>query len=304
MFRRFLWGLLLPAFLIPSGSMPLNEKGVLVVTAHAEDYLIGGGGTLASLIDKGYTVTVVQVTNDEKNSSELGPAETRQANTEEGEQAAKLLGAREVINLGHKSGELGYMSSTELRNEIFGLIRYFRPLIIFIPDPYIHYDENRDHFYVGKMAEEGWGYSSGSTFNPDMARMGLRGYSVPEIYFYAVRRPYRPGEGGQGNASFRPVDITSTFERKVKAILALKTTNQLYATLTYRRLSQAGRPSRLLSRPDEASTNALVRAYLEELAQTVGKKHGFRYGEEFNYVNMSGGRGLPEHLRERAVPAR
>jgi LmbE family N-acetylglucosaminyl deacetylase len=103
----------------------------------------------------------VQVTNDEKNSRGWGPAETIQANTAEAKAAAHLLGAHELLFLGHKAGELGYISSTELREEMFGLIRYFKPRVIFIPDPYIHYDPHRDHFYTGKMAEEAWGYSGG-----------------------------------------------------------------------------------------------------------------------------------------------
>ncbi len=247
---------------------------MLVVTAHAEDYLIGAGGTLAKLIEDGYTVRVVQVTNDEKSAANLSPAEARKASVEEGGQAARLLGVKEVVRLGHKSGELGYISSTELRDQIFTLIRYFKPRLIFIPDPYIHYDPERDHFYTGKMAEEAWGYSGGSTFNPELARVGLPGYGVPEVYYYAVRRPYRPGEGGEENARFRAVDISSTFERKATAVLAL----------------QAARPA--------------SRAFLEELAATIGKKHGFHYGEEFNYVGaeMGAGKGLPEHVREHVVP--
>ncbi|HYM11948.1 MAG TPA: PIG-L family deacetylase, partial [Bryobacterales bacterium] len=115
---------------------PAENKTVLVVTAHAEDYLIGAGGTLAKLIGEGYTAHVVQVTNDEKNSEGLEPAETRKANVEEGDRAAKLLGVKEIVRLGHKSGELGYISSTELREEMFAMIRYFKPRIIIIPDPY------------------------------------------------------------------------------------------------------------------------------------------------------------------------
>ena len=47
-------------------------------------------------------------------------------------------------------------------------------------------------------------------------------------------------------------------------------------------------------------SKALIRAYAEELAETIGRKHGFRYGEEFNY--NGGGNPIPEHLREHAKP--
>jgi LmbE family N-acetylglucosaminyl deacetylase len=66
-----------------------------------------------------------------------------------------------------------------MRNEIFILIRYFKPHALFIPDPCIHYDEDRDHFYTGKMAEEAWGYSGGGAFSRELARAGLPAYSAP-----------------------------------------------------------------------------------------------------------------------------
>lgn len=284
------------------GSAAEVNQRILVITAHAGDYLIGAGGMLAGLIDQGREVTVIQVTNDEKNSDGLDPAETQKANREEGRQAARLLGAREVVGLGHKSGELGYISSTELRSEIFGLIRYFKPQVMVIPDPYIHYDENRDHFYAGKMAEEAWGYSGGGMFGPELERMGLQPYGAPEVYYYAIGRPYRPGEGGDEPARFRPVDISATFDRKLRAVLALRTTNRLYAAETRRRLTDAGHADPRLTQMNDKSIDALVRAYLEELASAIGKKHGFRYGEEFNYVG--GARGLPEHVLEKIRPHR
>src|SRR5437016_6546730 len=99
------------------------EKGpVLVVTASARDYLLGAGGALARMIDEGRPVYVLQFGNGEKDSVGLGPAETRDANTIEAERAAKVLGIREVLNLGHKSGELGYISSREMRNQVMAMI--------------------------------------------------------------------------------------------------------------------------------------------------------------------------------------
>jgi hypothetical protein len=101
--------------------------------------------------------------------------------------------------------------------------------------------------------------------------MGLGPYGAPEIYYYAVARPYRPGEGGEGAAEFRPVDIGATFARKLQAISLLKTS------------------------PETPSPG-----FLTSLAETIGSKHGFRYGEEFNYVGVR--TGLPEHVSARAVP--
>ena len=60
-FRRFLWGLLLPAFLIPSGSMAQNEKGVLVVTATPGAAVAFQQGNFQKIISKPLTARVVSL---------------------------------------------------------------------------------------------------------------------------------------------------------------------------------------------------------------------------------------------------
>ena len=277
-----------------------EQGGVLVIAAGGRDYLLGAGGTLARMIDEGRPVWVVQFGNDEKDSIALGPAETRLANNEEAERAAKVLGVKEVLNLGHKSGELGYISSSEMRNQVMLVMRMYRPAIMFFPDWYLHYVDDRDLYYVGHMAEEA-PYGGGRYFLQEMTYIGLRGYAPREYYFYSPYRPYRPREGGEGSATMARVDITPVFDRKLSAILELKTSNRRYAVHTRERLDAAGRKHPQLAQVNDESAQALIRAYAEELAETIGKKHGFRYGEEFNHLRPE--RGIPEYLRERAKPA-
>jgi DNA repair photolyase len=131
--------------------------------------------------------------------------------------------------------------------------------------------------------------------------VGFPGFAAREYYFYTPYRPYRAREGGEGTAQMQNVDITATLDRKLRAILELKTSNRRYALQTMQRLEKAGRPSPMLPAINEESAAELVRAYVQELAETVGKKHSFRYGEEFNHLGRSG--GIPEHILERAKPA-
>lgn len=286
--------LLLPAML---AAQP--QKSVLVITSSPGDYLSAAGGTLALLIDEGYTVNVVQIGNDEKNSIGLNPADTRLANNREGEEAARMLGIREVYVLNHKSGELGQVSSNEIRNQLFGLIRHYKPQIIFHPDPWIHYEPDWDHFFTARPAEE-FSYGSGRYVGEEFTKMGLPPVGVGETYYYAANRPYRPGEGGHNAAKFRPVNIEKIFNLKVAALQKLETANRRYATHVKQRLDAAGRPSPLLPVINRATVAALTRAFAEELAETIGRKHGFRYGEEFNYHGR--GARIPEHVREKAKP--
>jgi LmbE family N-acetylglucosaminyl deacetylase len=274
-------------------------KSVLVITSTPGDYLMAAGGTLALMADQGYIINVVQVGNDEKNSVGLRPADTRIANSREGANAARMLGIREVFVLEHKSGELGQVSINEIRNQIFGLVRHYKPQVIFHPDPWVHYEPDWDHFFTARPAEE-FSYGNGRYVGHEFTKMGLAPVGVGEVYYYAVNRPYRPGEGGHEGAVLRPVDISKSFERKVAVLQQLETANRRYAMQVKQRLELAGRPSPLLLEINRGSINGLVRAYVEELAETIGKKHNFSYGEEFNYHGP--GSRVPAHVMERAKP--
>jgi LmbE family N-acetylglucosaminyl deacetylase len=297
--KRFITSMLLLLLLLPLALAAQAQKNVLVITSRPGDYLMAAGGTLAALIQQGYAVNVVQIGNDEKNSIGLSPAETRLANNRDGQNAARVLGVREVFLLNHKTGELGQVSSNEIRNQLFGLVRHYKPQIIFHPDPWIHYESDWDHFFAARPAEE-FSYGSGRYVGEEFTKMGLPPVGVPETYYYAANRPYRPGEGGHEAAKFRAVDIGKNLNLKVAALEQLQTSNRQYAAHVQQRLELAGKPSPLLSVLNRESISALVRAYAEELAETIGRKHGFRYGEEFNY-HGSGPR-IPEHIREKAKP--
>jgi LmbE family N-acetylglucosaminyl deacetylase len=273
---------------------------VLVVTADSAGYLIGAGGTLAQMALDGYDIHVAHFGNDEKESAGLSPAETRWANIHEGKAAAEYLGFVDAVYMEHKSGEIGYVSSTEMRNQLFALIRHLRPKKIFIPDPYVHFHPDWDIYFVGRMAEEAWGYSGGSTFAAELARMDLTPHSVPEVYYYPLDRPYRPAEGGEQNARLLGVDIGNVLDAKATALAMLRTRNRFRAQVLHARLNAAGRSSELLEPLDEKLVQALARAWVHQLAATMGEKHGFQYGEEFNYVGP--GEAVPPHALERAVP--
>ena len=272
---------------------------VLVVTPDGADWMLGAGGTLAQLVLDGYAVTIAQFGNDEKESAGLSQAETRWANVQEAKAAAEFLGIEDWVLMDFKSGETGYVSQTEMRKQLFALIRYLKPAKLFIPDPYVHYQADWDHYFVGRMAEEAWGYSGGATFGPELERIGLDPYRAPEVYYYAAGRPYRPREGGEAAARLEAVEITSLLDAKLTALAMLRTRNQQTARASRIRLENAGRSIEALPAFDEQAIQALVKDKAQQLAAEIGAKHGFDYAEEFNYVGS--GAEIPPHALERAV---
>lgn len=287
----------LAAILALSAAAQQPPAPVMVIAASSRDYLYGAAGTLAKMIAEGRPVYVLLFGNEEKDSVGLDPARTRLANNEDGERAARALGVQEVLNLGYKSGEFGQISTSELRNHVMTMMRYWKPAVVFFPDWYIHYLDDKDTYWVGRMAEEA-PYGGGSYFLQEMTYIGYPGYAAPEYYFYSPYRPYRPREGGEGAASLKAVDITDTLAAKLRAIGELKTSNYRYAAETRLRLERAGIRSGKLAELTPAVAEALARAFAEELAAEIGRKYGFRYGEEFNHLGRRA--GLPEHVREKA----
>jgi LmbE family N-acetylglucosaminyl deacetylase len=259
-----------------------DNRRILVVTASSGDYIVAAGGTLAARVRDGWRVTVAQFGNDEKVSLGASHAQTRLANVNEGKVAAKLLGITDLVNMDHKSGELAYISSTEMRSQLFALIRHVKPRVLFIPDPYVHYQDDQDLYWVGKMAEEAWGYSNGAMFGNELERAGLKPHGAPIVYYYAASRPYRKGEGGTGVARFVAEDISATLEHKLGALELLRTRARTMASHAAVRLGM----QKIL---DDAWASRFIREYATEMAEVVGAKHGFRYGEEFNHVDVPGG---------------
>lgn len=252
-----------------------------MITPSMRDCVFGAGGTLAKFASEGRAVYVAVLGNEEKLSAGLGPAETRIANNEEGERAAKRLGVKEVINLGHKSGELGYISSSEIRNQVMALTRLYKPEILFFPDWYVHYQDDNDLYRAGRATEES-PYGGSSLFLQEMSAQGFPGFAAREYYFFVPYRPYRAREGGEGNATMKQVDICGMMDRKVSAALEMTTANRAFAQV----------------RSPGADGQAFARTFVEELASAVGQRHGMRCAEEFNHLRPVP--GLPEHVREKA----
>jgi LmbE family N-acetylglucosaminyl deacetylase len=273
---------LLSAFSLVAAEPP-QPGGALVVAASARDYLLGAGGKLAKMIDQGVPVYVVIFGNGDKSAVGLSPSEARKRNRAEAEAAGRMLGVRETLFLGYTEGYLAQISSSELRNQVMALFRIYKPDYLFFPDWYTHYLDD-DAYRVGRMGEEA-PYGGGSLFLQEYTYMGMGGYAAKEYFFYSPERPYREREGGEGRADFVGEDIGAVFDRKLATLAKLSTANAAF-----------GRNTRGLN-PEE-----VAKAFAQELAETIGRRHGYARGEEFNHLGRGG--GVPDHVRERARPLR
>jgi LmbE family N-acetylglucosaminyl deacetylase len=199
------------------------------------------------------------------------------------------LGIKEVISLGYRAGELAAVSHTELRDRLMFYIRLYKPAVVFLPNPYAEYVEVLDRFYTGKAAEEAQRVAALENYQPPFSTVGLATHIVGELYYYAQPfdpRRREPESGPMFVPQPKTVDISKTFDKKLRAAQALYTANYSMAMRIKERLDGTGRRLPLLDTVDRRSVNDLVEVNVRKLAQIGAEGTANELAEEFHYAGV------------------
>jgi len=189
---------------------------VLVVVAHPDDIEFGVAGSVARWIEEGAQVTYAIVTDGGAGSNERGAdlaALVRQRQVEQ-RAAAEVIGVHDVRFLGYPDGIL--QPTLELRRELTRLIRQVRPDRVVCQDPTTvlvedGYINHPDHRAAGEATLYAVFPSAGTRpIFPELLKEGLEPHQVKELYLTLTTRPNTH------------VDISSTIDRKIKALLCHK----------------------------------------------------------------------------------
>ncbi|MCX8042766.1 MAG: PIG-L family deacetylase [Desulfobacterota bacterium] len=103
---------------------------VIVIAPHPDDDVIGMGGTMRLLSDKGYSVLSVYATDGDVSGAKK--SSLPQQRRKEALAALKVVGAYAGIFLEHKSTQLRHKRSCLIR-EIQDIVLYFRPYALYLP---------------------------------------------------------------------------------------------------------------------------------------------------------------------------
>ena len=126
---------------------------VLVVTPHPNDAEVWCGGTVARWINEGAEVHYVLCTDGGKGTfdRQVSSMDLAAIREEEQREAAKILGVKEIVVLGHPDGELE--DTDAFRRELVRQIRLVRPDVVLCPEPYRrNLAWHRDHRIAGQVA--------------------------------------------------------------------------------------------------------------------------------------------------------
>jgi LmbE family N-acetylglucosaminyl deacetylase len=178
------------------------SRTVLIVASHADDEALGCGGTIARHAAEGDTVHIVLMADGvTSRGSTAGVAERNKA----AETAAAVLGARKPILMGLADNRMDTVPLLEIVRKLEEVMQAIQPELI-----YTHHvgDLNVDHRLTHRAVL--------------IAGRPQPGSKVEAIYGFEVLSSTEWADQGQ-EAVFRPVhyvDITTTFQKKVKALTA------------------------------------------------------------------------------------
>jgi LmbE family N-acetylglucosaminyl deacetylase len=183
----------------------------LIIGAHPDDSEFGIAGTVASWTGEGKDVAYVICTSGNKGSSdpEMTPQKLARIRKREELAAAKVLGVKEVVFLGHDDQSLE--DTPAFRKELVTAIRTFRPRIVAAPDPYRRYIWHRDHRIAGQVALDAvYPFARDRMAYPDLITAGLQPHKVMELLFWGAEQPNHF------------IDVSKTYDIKKKALLCHK----------------------------------------------------------------------------------
>ena len=172
----------------------MEAVDVLTIAAHPDDIELTCAGTLLKMVDKGYSVGILDLTQ-----GELGTRGTPELRAQEAEAARVVIGAkfRERLNF----GDSRLTASIENRFALAEQIRQAKPKTVILP-----YWEGRhpDHYTAATLGYEAC-YAAGLKQLP----IGAEPHRPKKILYASMYWEVRP--------SFL-VDISPYFARKIQAI--------------------------------------------------------------------------------------
>jgi LmbE family N-acetylglucosaminyl deacetylase len=260
---------------------PHAGKVLAAIQAHADDIPIFCAGTIAKLIDEGYTAYLIQTTNDEKCGPTSSFGETILQNEREVDELAAVMGFKGVFYLGYRNHLMDEASAVEIRARLMFLFRVLKVDTVFTFNPWGHGEENPDHVVTAQAVEAARWMAGNAKDYPEHLAAGIRPHSVRDQYYWVVRpgQPYN-----------RVVDIGPYIEHKIDALCVNKAQGPAGAAGSRLKAQLAGKGLRLpaLGDDDRTADREYVRLFGLKDFEAVGKRYGMACAEPFFYVPAGG----------------
>jgi LmbE family N-acetylglucosaminyl deacetylase len=267
------------------------------IQPHSDDVPIYCAGTVAKLLQEGYTGYMIRATNDDMGDDVGEPGtigENVLRNERETDELARVMGLQRKFDLNYSNHRMSGISQTELQLRLIFLFRLLKVDTVFCYDPWGHDEENPDHYVLGHCVEAACWMAGREHDYPEQFAAGLKTYAVSEKYYYA-RHPQVT----------RVVDISAVVDKKVEANRCNRAKGPGGGHGSRLRKELAARNLRLPMLGDDDAT--AERAYIKEFMLTrdreLGRKYGVQYAEQFHYIGPPTSR-IEDYIKKNAVPLR
>ncbi len=277
---------------------PHKGKVLLAIQAHSDDIPLTSAGTVAKLVQEGYTGYLVRATNDDMGDAPgLGTPGTVGdhvlGNERDNDEVARALGLKQVFNLNYGNHRMGDVSQNELQCRLIFLIRLLKVDTVICWDPWAHDEENPDHHMTARGVEAACWMAGRNHDYPEQFAAGLKPHTVQEKYYYA-RRP----------EITRVVDISTVVDKKVEANRAnrAKGPGGHHGSRLRVELAQKNQRLPLLGGDDATADRNYIKEFLLARDRELGRKYGVEYAEAFHYIGPRDSRQIDDYIRDHAVP--
>jgi len=278
---------------------PHAGRVLLAVQPHADDIPIFAAGTVAKLMNEGYTGYLLRVTNDDM----AGPGsigDTVLANEKDNNALVRVMGFKGSFDFNYNNHWMDGISKPELRLRLIYLIRLLKVSTVISYDPWGHYEENPDHYVTAQCVEAACWMAGGGKDYPEHFAAGLKPHSVTDKYYYA-RGPQLMN---------RVVDISTTIDKKVEANLVNVAQGPAGSNGARLRAELAKRNVKLpvLGDSDDTANRNYIKEFVLKSDRELGKKYGCEFAEPFRYVSPNGlnigytRQEMDEYIKRNAVP--
>jgi LmbE family N-acetylglucosaminyl deacetylase len=259
---------------------PHRGKVLLALQAHSDDIPLSASGTVAKLIEEGYTGYLVRATNDDMGDAPgLGTpgtiGENVVGNERDNADVARILGCKGHFDLNYNNHRMADVSLNELICRLIFLIRLLKVDTVVSWDPWAHDEENPDHLMLARGVEAACWMAGRDHDYPEQFAAGLQPKEVQDKYYFA-RRP----------EITRVVDISMQIGKKVDANRAnvAKGPGGHSGSRLRAELAKHNQRLPLLGDDDLTADRNYIKEFSMGRSRELGKQYGVEYAEAFHYV--------------------
>lgn len=239
-----------------------NKPSIIVVSAHAADFIWRAGGAIALYVERGYQVRVICLSYGERGESArlwkqsgMTVEKVKEIRRDEAVRAADILGA-DIAFL--DAGDYPLRPTDDLIDSLVTEFRECQPELVLthaLQDPY-----NPDHPMAAEITMKGRVYAQARGYPAPGDIIG-----APPVFLFEPHQPEQCGFKVQVL-----LDISSVFDRKRRAMEVMAAQQHLiryYVDLARRRGVQAKRNSGRVGAKEEVFAEAYQRIFPEVVTE-------------------------------------